>query len=201
MSNPDIDLTIFNAPSDLQNVDFLILEKNEIDGLEACKYLADIDRHSVINSLCDAINDFEKAILIEAGIYEYTILYTTNNNLSMYLMQSVYENKSQDIIRSLDNKFTEFSQYCFDSIKQNTINPQELAHLYGHEIFPEKWRDIINKEIIKEMKKKNIEYTDMYKCYKCGEKKCKITESQTRSADEPTTLFITCMVCQNTFKK
>ena len=46
-----------------------------------------------------------------------------------------------------------------------------------------------------------MSYTDLYKCYKCKERKCKVIQLQTRSADEPMTNFITCLVCFNTFTK
>ena len=51
-----------------------------------------------------------------------------------------------------------------------------------------------------EQREKNIVYSDAYKCFKCGESKCKITQAQTRSADEPMTTFVVCVVCHNTFK-
>eukprot|EP01084_Bolivina_argentea_P100641 180634_1 len=42
--------------------------------------------------------------------------------------------------------------------------------------------------------------TDEYKCYKCGQRKCKYSQAQTRSADEPMTTFVTCLVCGNRWK-
>ena len=40
----------------------------------------------------------------------------------------------------------------------------------------------------------------VYKCRICGGKKTVQHEQQTRSADEPMTIFITCVNCKNTWK-
>ena len=40
----------------------------------------------------------------------------------------------------------------------------------------------------------------VYKCRICGGKKTVQKELQTRSADEPMTIFITCVNCKNTWK-
>merc|ERR1719410_882608 len=37
--------------------------------------------------------------------------------------------------------------------------------------------------------------TDEYKCGRCKPRKCKYSQAQTRSADEPMTTFVTCLVC------
>ena len=42
--------------------------------------------------------------------------------------------------------------------------------------------------------------TDLYKCRKCGSRKCSYYEMQTRSADEPMTQFFTCLDCKNRWK-
>ncbi|CAO3631282.1 unnamed protein product [Mucor hiemalis] len=42
--------------------------------------------------------------------------------------------------------------------------------------------------------------TDMFKCGKCGGRKCTYFQMQTRSADEPMTTFVTCVLCANHWK-
>ena len=43
--------------------------------------------------------------------------------------------------------------------------------------------------------------TDQFKCGKCYNRSCSYYEVQTRSADEPMTQFITCLVCKNRWKQ
>ena len=42
--------------------------------------------------------------------------------------------------------------------------------------------------------------TDMFRCGKCKQRKCTYYQMQTRSADEPMTTFVTCIVCNNRWK-
>ncbi|CAB4492208.1 unnamed protein product [Rhizophagus irregularis] len=42
--------------------------------------------------------------------------------------------------------------------------------------------------------------TNMFRCGKCGERKTTYFQMQTRSADEPMTTFVTCIVCNNRWK-
>lgn len=42
--------------------------------------------------------------------------------------------------------------------------------------------------------------TDMFRCGKCKERKCTYYQMQTRSADEPMTVFVRCTVCGNRWK-
>ncbi|KAI9207723.1 transcription factor S-II, central domain-containing protein [Polychytrium aggregatum] len=42
--------------------------------------------------------------------------------------------------------------------------------------------------------------TDMFKCGRCGQRKTKYFQKQTRSADEPMTTFVTCVNCDNRWK-
>eukprot|EP01026_Neomeris_dumetosa_P027046 TRINITY_DN22022_c0_g1_i8.p1 TRINITY_DN22022_c0_g1~~TRINITY_DN22022_c0_g1_i8.p1 ORF type:complete len:364 (-),score=34.81 TRINITY_DN22022_c0_g1_i8:244-1335(-) len=42
--------------------------------------------------------------------------------------------------------------------------------------------------------------TDQFQCGKCRQRKTKYFQMQTRSADEPMTTFVTCMVCGNRWK-
>ncbi|EAU81649.1 hypothetical protein CC1G_02665 [Coprinopsis cinerea okayama7 len=42
--------------------------------------------------------------------------------------------------------------------------------------------------------------TDAFQCSKCKQRKCRYRQAQTRSADEPMTTFVTCVVCGNRWK-
>ena len=42
--------------------------------------------------------------------------------------------------------------------------------------------------------------TDMFKCGKCKQRRCRYYQMQTRSADEPMTTFVTCTNCNNKWK-
>jgi len=69
------------------------------------------------------------------------------------------------------------------------LTPQERC--------PKLWENIIKKIEFIEEKKNNIYTTDIYECRRCHKRKCTIEIIQTRSADEPATTFVNCIVCGN----
>jgi len=75
-------------------------------------------------------------------------------------------------------------------LKPNTFDTKEIWDL---------WYQEPKKEVVE---KKPEEYDDgMFKCGKCKSMKTTYIEKQTRSADEPMTLFITCRMCGHVMKR
>jgi DNA-directed RNA polymerase subunit M/transcription elongation factor TFIIS len=62
--------------------------------------------------------------------------------------------------------------------------------------YKEKW-DTIKENITNKIKDKEtfLATTDRFTCSKCKGNKCVYNEKQTRSADEPTTKYVTCVLC------
>lgn len=84
------------------------------------------------------------------------------------------------------------------SVINGEILPQVLAFSTHQEMKPDMWRSLIDKKVKRDASKytNNIQAsTDMFTCNKCNSKKCYYYELQTRSADEPMTVFITCLDC------
>jgi DNA-directed RNA polymerase subunit M/transcription elongation factor TFIIS len=71
------------------------------------------------------------------------------------------------------------------------------------EINPKQWKEWIDKKIQRDASKFNDNIqasTDMYTCKKCRSTRCTYYEMQTRSADEPATIFVTCLDCGKHFR-
>jgi len=130
--------------------------------------------------------DPEIFVIIEA-ITEYckdfcNINYINHDNLKSLILAQIndlYEDnmKKDNIIMAVDIK-----SYLYKT-------PQERC--------PEIWDEIMKKNEFIEDKKNNIYTTDIYECYKCHKRRCTIEIIQTRSADEPATKFVNCVVCGN----
>ena len=159
-----------------------------------------INRPKYQLELSELLNDIELAIKIELSIFEYTLIYCHNNKFTNNFILPIYNDKINEIICNIKNTNGVVNNTFRDNILNNIINPQYIAFMSPSQINPDKWQYIINKKKYKELCENNMEYTDIYKCYKCGESKTKITQAQTRGADEPMTTFVTCVVCFNTFK-
>lgn len=89
------------------------------------------------------------------------------------------------------------------SIRSGEVSPETFAFMTHLEMNPEQWKDRIEKKIKRDRLKftNNVEAsTDMFSCSRCKSKKCTYYEMQTRSADEPTTVFVTCLNCGKNWK-
>jgi DNA-directed RNA polymerase subunit M/transcription elongation factor TFIIS len=158
-----------------------------------------INRSNYLINLTSLLNDILLAYSIEASIYEFSLIYAHINNIDEHLIFGIYNDKYLDIYMNIDSKSRINNTTLLKYIKSGVINPKIIAFLSPNQLHPENWASILNKIKFNETTENNMCTTDIYTCSKCGERKSKITEQQLRGADEPSTKFITCMVCYNTF--
>ena len=79
--------------------------------------------------------------------------------------------------------------------------PLLMATAKPWELFPESW--VPSRESFVIVTQKDVEdeaVSDQFRC-KCGERKTVVNQKQTRSADEPMTVFIRCVACGNRWKQ
>ena len=150
--------------------------------------------------LMNALLNVDIGLKIELSIFEYALIYCQNNKYTVQFIKPVYEDKFNSIITNIEDTHGIINQTFKKNILEGYINPTYVAFLSPAQINPLKWEYLIKKRQYIEERESTISYSDAYKCYKCGESKCKISQAQTRSADEPMTTFVTCLVCHNTFK-
>lgn len=139
---------------------------------------------------------------IEKGIFEYSIIFVHTNGLPIFMIVNVYKDKIIDICSNLD---TENKIINNQTLKQSILNYELKAYfvafLSPEQLHPSRWEDVIRKREAREDIENNFSTTDLYRCWKCGERKGRITQKQVRCPDEPITTFIQCMVCLTTFTK
>ncbi len=75
-----------------------------------------------------------------------------------------------------------------ECINNNLYKAEDIIDLEKDIINPEKWQKMLPKEIEKKR--------GLYKCKKCGSFYTTYKTVQTRSADEPATVYITCTDCE-----
>jgi transcription elongation factor S-II len=88
-------------------------------------------------------------------------------------------------------------------MREKEFKPHEIAAMTYEQQFPEHWKPIVDREMMRfkaayEITK--VAMTDQITCGKCKKNKITYIELQTRSADEPMTHFYTCLVCGNRWK-
>lgn len=143
-------------------------------------------------------NDSKKALLdkvveIEEKLYE------------ILKGETPYVNRVLEIMHNLkDENNNEFR----NDIIEGKITPEELCTMEATEMLNKNKQEEIEKQIKDKIDEVRTDWNEkhgqvtegMYKCRICGGKKTIQHEQQTRSADEPMTLFITCVNCKYTWK-
>jgi len=128
---------------------------------------------------------------IEESIFNFSVDYATVNE-TPYLIEQIYETKVDDIIKLLHNKGND---YFLKAIKEEQINLDQIAFMKPDELNPEKYDKIIKKKSVEQDKIDNQATSNVYECKKCKNRKCSVTQRQTRAADEPATTFVKCKEC------
>jgi DNA-directed RNA polymerase subunit M/transcription elongation factor TFIIS len=152
-----------------------------------------MDREKNIKKISEIL-DNKIAKDIENSIYKFSKEYTEMNDLP-YLLESIYSDKFNEIFNLLINKK---STFLIKALKDKKINASNIAFMRPDELNPEKYDTIIKKKELEENKKKNQATSNTHKCPKCKESKSTVIQKQTRSADEPATIYIECKTCGHT---
>lgn len=184
---------------DFYKKDFITENSKEITFDHILFTLKNIKRSKYIVKLSELLYDLRTSQLIEHSIFEFSLIHIISNHLDNNLILPVYEDKFNDIFDNLDDNSRFQNKTLKHAVMNGSINPKLIAFLPPDQLHPENWASLLNKIRFKQEAENNMASTDVYKCRKCGERKCKITELQLRSADEPSSKFITCLICYNTF--
>ena len=166
------------------------------------------------------------AAQIEEGCYNFAIDYCDAHSYAEDMILPFYKDRINDIAecardivyvqRVIANDFkvgddssTNIGEKKDDSSSSSStalttqpefryVSAREIAYLQHHQLDGENWDALISRKKLREEKMKNASTTDAYPCRKCKKRKAYVFRFQTRSADEPMTTFIRCLVCGNT---
>ena len=145
------------------------------------------------------INDQNKNDLIEKIVAIEAKLFETKKD------ESSYVNRGIEIIHNIkDERNEEFR----DKIINGEITPEQLCTMdvleMMNKIKKKEREHIIEDKVNQDRSDWNEKHGNptegMYKCKNCGGIKTRQSEMQTRSADEPMTLYVTCLNCGKTWR-
>ena len=138
---------------------------------------------------------------MEKGIYNYTVKEAKSKKIIRSWAKEdfvlIYMDKLRSIYLNIGRKELQ------DGLASGEILPQDIAFMTHQEMHPEHWRPLIEKKMKRDESKYNTNIqasTDMFTCKRCKSKRCTYYELQTRSADEPATIFVSCLDCGKHWK-
>ena len=157
----------------------------------------DVFRSNIRKKINEFFNNDKHSKNLEKGIHNWSLKECTNRKVikkwdNPFFVQ-IYVDHLRSIYINIKN-----NPELIEKVKNASIKPHEIAFMTHQEMNPERWAPLILQKTKREASKfnANIEAsTDMFTCKKCRSKKCTYYELQTRSADEPATIFVTCLDC------
>lgn len=144
----------------------------------------------------------EDAGILEASIYGASYKEAESRNVLKHWDNPLFVNLYQTNVRTICSQLHPSSPVknprLIERIQLGEITLKQLPYMTPLEMFPENWKELADRQAIREQKilegNKGMA-TDRYKCGRCGKRECSYYEMQTRSADEPMTIFISCLNC------
>jgi len=141
-------------------------------------------------------------IQLESSIYNGAIQQARRRNIvrswTYPLFVHIYSMHAKHICANFNPNSYVGNKELFDRYKNNELAISDLAKMDIYELLPSRWKEQFDNRQVRE--KRQLEgnrsmATDIFLCTKCWKRECTYYEMQTRSADEPMTIFITCLNC------
>jgi transcription elongation factor S-II len=138
---------------------------------------------------------------IEKSIYNYSLDMANDYKIikrwDNRFFVTIYIDKFKMIYFTLKNEDIQ------NKLMTGVIKSKDIAYKSHQDLYPEKWQAMIEDRKIRLENKyfpKIEASTDNFKCRKCKKNRCTYYQAQTRSADEPMTVYVTCLECGNNWK-
>ena len=171
-------------------------------------------RSMIRSKLTSVLGHEKKAKNIEISIYKWSInhLNTHENFITASFedrkpiwenkfFKSAYLGKTRSMLFNITN--TDNPRFK-ENILSGNVSTRTITELQPHEVFPELYTTIFEKNRIKQIKNDEEKVKRINKngveCLKCKSKNTTHYELQTRSADEPMTVYYTCCDCEHRWK-
>ena len=146
---------------------------------------------------------------LEIGVFNATIDYANNYGIQLSWKSQILLDTYINISRSIYSNIKKDSYIGNKNLHKRMLKnkeflPHMLPYMQYHNIFPERWKDIIEKNQRRfkaAYEIKLVAMSDMITCSRCKSKKVSYYELQTRSGDEASTLFMNCLICGKKWKQ
>ena len=183
----------FQYVSDLspqQALDASVLEGSRGQAIQALR--------SLLGTQCSEDDIME----LERGVFNASLEEAEKRKVALTWKHDSFRWIYMMILKRVASNFTPDSyvknQRLIERWKEGEFGMETLGHWSSYELSPDNWKELRDQQFRREQRilEGNLAMaTDRFRCSRCHKKMCTYYELQTRSADEPMTIFITCVNC------
>lgn len=141
-------------------------------------------------------------ISLERSIFEVTFEHAQRSYIPLSwrspLFGEAYRQTLRSVLSNIHPKSPVNNTRLLRRVIEGEFPLSRIPTLTSYEMYPENWFELKDKLVQREQKileGNKSRATDQFKCRRCYKRECTYYELQTRSADEPMTIFITCLNC------
>jgi DNA-directed RNA polymerase subunit M/transcription elongation factor TFIIS len=139
---------------------------------------------------------------IEIGIFNWSLdkaderrIPRNWNNPRFY---DLYMSKARSIAANLITDSYVGNDRLTQRIKDDEFIPHDVVTMSADRVCPERWQTVVEAKIRHDeyiSTAKPTAMTDQFLCGRCKKRECSFMELQTRSCDEPASIFVCCLSC------
>jgi hypothetical protein len=148
------------------------------------------------------IRSLEKSLLIHVS--HLAKKHYIPRNWTAVPFQELYRTQLRTLLWNIHPSSPIKNQRLLSRCLEGEFPLDHIPTMTAYDMFPERWQELADKQLIREQKileGNKRQATDEYKCNRCHKRECSYYEMQTRSADEPMTIFITCLNCGQRWRR
>ena len=162
-------------------------------------------RAKVVARFQAALHDPTMAQHLEICLWNWTIRACLHSKIPLFWENARFRYRYTTRALSLAfNLVNPSNPSLGERVRSGALSLKAFANMTPHEMFPELYEPIYERLAAKELRKMAVSHQDApdgaYTCRACKSKKTQYTCLQTRSADEPMSIYVSCLHCGKRWK-
>ncbi len=174
--------------------------KEVLDRISAC-------RAKVRSRFVNIFDDADRARDVEICVYNYVLDQCQSEHIPLFWqspkLRFKYTTKALSVLFNLKNPK---NPHLIERVLSGECGLKQLVKASPADLFPELWNPIYEKVAAKQLRRELLGVDPSkvidgpFQCARCKGRKITYTSLQTRSADEPMTVFWYCVICEKRWK-
>ncbi len=158
---------------------------------------------AVIDDRMDQLLDPDQRRDLERGIYNASLEEAGRRGVRRHWENpdfiEIYKVIARRTMANLDPEAYVGNSRLIQRLQDGEFPPHRVPFMNARDLYPEHWQELADEQLKRETTMlegpQNEEGANMFTCRRCNKSRTRHWEMQTRSADEPMTIFVRCLNC------